>query len=1520
MSEALNPSRKETCRKNLKISFQIFGLSKTKDIGWDLLANLLIPLTTSFLAHPPLLFVVNMGIPKFYRWLSERYPTCSQLISVTHIPEFDNLYLDMNGIIHNCTHNDQHSFQISEDRMFINIFSYIEHLFEKIKPKKLFFMAIDGMQNILRPVGSNFVGVAPRAKMNQQRSRRFRTAKDAEEARRKMIQKGEDPPAEAPFDSNCITPGTEFMAKLSNHLRYFINKKITDDASWRDVVIVLSGHETPGEGEHKIMEYIRHAKAQPDYDPNIRHCLYGLDADLIMLGLLSHDPHFSLLREEVTFGPQRKKLKDLESTNFFLLHFSILREYLDLEFESLRESLKFDYDLEQIIDDFILLAFFVGNDFLPHLPHLHINEGALVLMYQAYKNILPKSGGYINNGGVINMERLALILEELEKFEREFFELDNADVSWINARRETQKPNSSTSSKRRQLTSSQKELFNILKENIGAERAVDFPVDISAADRKFVEDISRELGIRFERASQDGTRHIRVTFPELEEPEAKHAVIRVIKKWDKLPVIDLDAEIEMKQKYDEKFDQWKDEYYKDKVGFSLNDEENLRKMTENYIEGLQWVLFYYYRGVASWGWFYHYHYSPKTSDLKKGLGANLDFQLGTPFKPFEQLMGVLPSLSQNLIPPAFRGLMTDETSPILDFYPQNFELDMNGKKNEWEAVVKIPFIDEKRLLSAMKLQENMLSKQECARNSLAAPLKFTFDEKLNHVYPTSIRSLFPDIPNCKCAMTEFKLPDVSGLEFFVGLCDGVLLGKDALAGFPSLHTLPVHGILGFPGVTVFQRESSGETMTIQLENKWSDMKSEQIARELLGKVVFVGWPYLSEARVTGISNELMRYEYMAVNGRQQLISLPQRPADIDAWAKRARRLEERYTKRYGVMVGCIEHMVHVELLKGLKRTDEGAMVKTYGEISGVETEYPVQTVVEEISSLDARFIEQDAPPVEEEYPIDSRAFFLGEFNYGRPLQVIGHTNGKIDIWLSSLKTKEPSIGHELAAQEDKASPYFSSYHVQKMVKMSALGLSKIMSSLSVVVNETRVNLGLNLKFEARRMKVLGYSRKSNNGWEFSTKAIELLQEYKKRFPEFVSGIDKTSRSDMFKAEDLYPPQMAKKKIEEIKSWLKEINSKGFEQVPLESSQLSASTILLLQKSIDEYNQKAVTPQATMINGVPRKALLKPEHASAHLQNQTFALGDRVVYVQETGKVPIAARGTVVGISTDSVDVVFDSAFMSGSDLGGRCEIYRGMACSKSVVLNLTQKSAVATTKASIAKRVEQEKKQSPNGLQKYDRHRGTYPPRGQSARRGHHAFVPPVIEEMPTPHAFTIASRDHQLSRHPEHRPRAYVPPVVEEMPTPHAFTLASRDHQLPRRTGQGPRAYVPPVIEEMPTPHSFTIASRDHQLPQRTGQGPRAYVPPVTEEMPTSHTFTIASRDHQLPRHQNQGPVSKKHLVPTQNVEPAKVFQRANPPHGRMTAWNADHTIGFTQSPRGGAPIRGSGFRGRGRGRGGAN
>jgi 5'-3' exoribonuclease 1 len=85
--------------------------------------------------------------------------------------------------------------------------------------------------------------VAPRAKLNQQRQRRFKTAKEAKEALEKAKEKGIPLPTEKPFDSNCITPGTEFMKSLSAHLKFFIRKKLQEDQGWRKVKVIFSGQE-----------------------------------------------------------------------------------------------------------------------------------------------------------------------------------------------------------------------------------------------------------------------------------------------------------------------------------------------------------------------------------------------------------------------------------------------------------------------------------------------------------------------------------------------------------------------------------------------------------------------------------------------------------------------------------------------------------------------------------------------------------------------------------------------------------------------------------------------------------------------------------------------------------------------------------------------------------------------------------------------------------------------------------------------------------------------------------------------------------------------------------------------------------------------------------------------------------------------------------------------------------------------------------------------------------------------------
>jgi 5'-3' exoribonuclease 1 len=1240
-----------------------------------------------------------MGVPKFFRWMSERYPAISQLIAENRIPEFDCLYLDMNGIIHNCTHKDSDSpsFRMTEDKMFIAIFNYVEHLFGKIKPQKLFFMAIDG--------------VAPRAKMNQQRARRFRTALDAEKAREKALKEGLELPKEEPFDSNCITPGTEFMARLTQQLKYFIAKKVSEDVDWQGVEVVLSGHEVPGEGEHKIMEYIRQAKAQPDYNPNVRHCLYGLDADLIMLGLLSHDPHFCLLREEVTFGRQAKKTKELEHQNFYLMHLCIVREYLELEFQEMKDNkeLGFTYDMERIIDDFILMAFFVGNDFLPNLPNLHINEGALALMFQKYKEILPSLGGYINEHGVINLQRLEALLDVLSDVEHRFFEAEYQDAKWIQAKKhdegasEAPKPGKAV----KNVTPAQKALLKQVKKYFLApankDPATRQPLDLSptlpARDRKFVQQLATDLHLEWSTKEDDGgDRFIQLAFQDTTDDESKDeesvdAIARVLKRYDNAKIEEAtpeEAQEQLRKRYDEKFAEWKDKYYLEKFQWGLNNEEGLRELAENYVQGLQWVLYYYYRGVASWPWFYQYHYSPMISDVKRGLKANMNFTLGQPFHPYEQLMGVLPDRSKKIVPTVYQELMTSKDSPIIDFYPRDFDLDMNGKKMEWEAVVKIPFIDEKRLLSAMATKNLLLSDDEKRRNDFGVSLKFTYSPEMDYTYPTSLVGIFPDLPHCHCVENIFELPTMDGLEPYAGLVEGVKLGAAALAGFPSLKNLPFTGSLGFHGVNVFMQDSRNESMVIALSETETRTSVER-AKLLLNKAIHVGYPFLQEAKVVKVSDELFDY-ILPENDRSKVQAIEHSSAQIDQFNKKSEHIEKYYSKRLGMLTGGVDSVVHVEMLKGLRKLDDGSTVKEYAELPGLETVHASQLVVEKVISEDQRFLEYAALPIEEEFPDGTNAFFLGEYAYGRPLSVIGHEGGKAKCLLAVTKAMQVEFGHDIAQQAYRLSTYKPSFTVAKELDFNALALSKLTSSLSVQVGDKRENLGLNLKFEAKKLKVLGYSRKNAAGWEYSEPAVNLIRQYMIKFPEFIAALKHNPKGDMLDATAVFAgdSKHAAVKVAEIKAWLKEIESKSFEKVPLEAEQLDSEVVLKIEAAADKEVQTEPPPETKTIGGIPRSALLKPSDAQWRLGNQTFRLGDRVIYTADSGKVPIASKGTVVGLTQTSrevwLDVVFDVSFMSGNTLGDRCSPFRGQTVPKWSILNLSDKQCIAGSKASTSRR------------------------------------------------------------------------------------------------------------------------------------------------------------------------------------------------------------------------------------------
>ena len=187
--------------------------------------------------------------------------------------------------------------------MYENVTKYLDRLVSAVRPRRLLYLAIDG--------------VAPRAKMNQQRSRRFRAAQDAKDRREmleavlnEMLACGHELPEGregAEWDSNVITPGTEFMANLSKFIKFYILDRMNSDPFWRNIKVIISDASEPGEGEHKIMNYIRCQRTQEGFDPNQHHILHGLDADLIMLALATHEAHFTILREKVSFGTKKER-------------------------------------------------------------------------------------------------------------------------------------------------------------------------------------------------------------------------------------------------------------------------------------------------------------------------------------------------------------------------------------------------------------------------------------------------------------------------------------------------------------------------------------------------------------------------------------------------------------------------------------------------------------------------------------------------------------------------------------------------------------------------------------------------------------------------------------------------------------------------------------------------------------------------------------------------------------------------------------------------------------------------------------------------------------------------------------------------------------------------------------------------------------------------------------------------------------------------------------------------------------
>lgn len=574
-----------------------------------------------------------MGIKHFFYWFKTNFGNNIKNLRKgqdfeTAKVSIDNLMIDLNGVFHASTQKVYEYGNCKPPRrliqkprrkkmgglsqqmkVFADVCLSIENLLALVKPKKRLILCIDGP--------------APLSKQNQQRQRRFRSAmeNDDEEFKR--------------FDSNCITPGTKFMDYLSKYIDWYIRKSISENPMWQNIEIVFSNEKSPGEGEHKIINYIRLFG-----DPDDSFCIHGLDADLIMLALGTHLPKFWILREDLYDPRNEFFIIDIGNTRSALVQ---IMDWNDGDEKKAEETPEFNP--EYAVNDFIFICFMVGNDFLPHIPSLEIIEGGIDAMLDVYKNVGENYGHLTSkvNGDVMFRKRtLEVFLGTIAQYDKGILE-DKM----------------------------------LKKDNF-------FPDPLLEKNTKLIEG-----------------------------------------------------------KYNLDIEQYREDYYNS----CFADGTDLEKICHEYLEGLQWVLSYYTRGVPDWKWCFKHHYAPFAHELSEYIS---EFKLPAKREtrsttPFQQLLSVLPPKSSGLIPVPLSQLLTDSTSGIKKFCPAKFDIDISGKRREWEGIVLLPMVDFEVIRKEYFKHIEKVEKRDLSRNILGKSFVYTYAPNRSFVF----RSYYGDIEDCR---------------------------------------------------------------------------------------------------------------------------------------------------------------------------------------------------------------------------------------------------------------------------------------------------------------------------------------------------------------------------------------------------------------------------------------------------------------------------------------------------------------------------------------------------------------------------------------------------------------------------------------------------------------------------------------------------------------------------------------------------------------------------------------------------
>jgi ribA/ribD-fused uncharacterized protein len=361
-----------------------------------------------------------MGVPRLFPWIRRKFPT-----AVTYFEEgskvfdIDFLYIDANPLLYSAKAEIENTDRLNpynclnlEQKQEVIMRRFCEqlvHITDIVRPQRVLYISIDG--------------VAPQSKQIQQRTRRYMNTSNNKEGN---------------VNTTHFSPGTTFMYNLGQYINFFVRREMTINKNWHDVKVIFSSANVPGEGEHKIMEYIR---GMPEKIRNtFSHCIYGPDGDLIMLTLTTYLEKIFLFKTD----QYTKGMNYMIDMGYVRTHLpkAMGIEYRPKSSKGTVESQIAKY-YDDCINDFVLLGFFVGNDFLPRIQMFIYLEDGLNTMIEHYSRFsnqgqdvdkLMTIGGQINLAGFTNLveylasDEIAKLLQQTEKVEKDLANIEDEDI------------------------------------------------------------------------------------------------------------------------------------------------------------------------------------------------------------------------------------------------------------------------------------------------------------------------------------------------------------------------------------------------------------------------------------------------------------------------------------------------------------------------------------------------------------------------------------------------------------------------------------------------------------------------------------------------------------------------------------------------------------------------------------------------------------------------------------------------------------------------------------------------------------------------------------------------------------------------------------------------------------------------------------------------------------------------------------------------------------------------------------